>query len=187
MNSTQLALPQNVEREERKRLALQLRGGGAKYWQIAEQLQCSTANAHVLVIEALEELHVKTQESAEQLRALELARCDEMLAALNARKDSNTPRAIDTKLRIMDMRAKLTGIYAPVELSGSVTVVPGAAGIDDPREKLKLRIAATAKLLEAGKDPKDAVAEAVAEPAAPPEVTAAEIVPSTTPTNGNHP
>lgn len=181
--TTQAALPANVEREDNKRLALQLRIGGATYEQIGVQLKLSTSTAHVLVVEALDELASKTVENAEQLRALELSRLDDMLAALNTRKDGNSPRAIDTKIRIMERRAKLMGIDAPSE----TVIIPGqgaGASDRDPIELLKRRINATAKAIEAGAEPKAAAAEAIAEVVA--DATAEPVVPPpTTPTNGN--
>lgn len=191
MNSTQHALPANVAREDNKRLALQLRIGGATYAQIGEQIEVSTSTAHLLVIEALEELKEKTAESAEQLRTLEVTRLDDMLASLNTGKDRNSARVMDTKLRIMERRAKLLGLDAPQEFSG-----PGGGPIPiaavDSRDLLKQKIDAVQKQLAAGVPPAAAAQAVIAASNGDQPVTVAvvEVVPPPTEppsTNGDTP
>lgn len=60
--------------------ALRLRTRGLTFRQIAEELQVDVATAHRYVKAALAELAAQTRSDTRELRALELARLDELLA-----------------------------------------------------------------------------------------------------------
>jgi hypothetical protein len=97
---------------EKQRQALELRKAGVTYAVIAERLGWKTADgAHKAVMTALRKT---LQEPADAVRKLELERLDSMLLALATQVKNGNQGAIDRALRIMDMRAKLLGTYAPV-------------------------------------------------------------------------
>ena len=108
--------PQKVNRatirsQDRQVQALELRRTGATYLQIAHALGVAKGSAYRLVAEAL----VTTlREPAEAVRALELDRLDLLTRKLEPRVNAGDDRAMNTMLKVMDHRAKLLGLYAPV-------------------------------------------------------------------------
>lgn len=172
MNTQQHAHPVSVQVQQKRLLALQLREGGAKYREIAEQLQVTTSYAHELVMKAMDDLNDTVAETAERMRQLELNRLDKMWMDLSTRKDATSPRTIDTKLRIMERRAKLLGLDAPMQLGG-----PGGGPIPfqstDPREAVRTKVAAITARIGGGASLEEAVEYAVGvvqnDPAAAPE------------------
>ena len=140
----------------KKAQVVELRLAGATYRQIHAQLGISLGQAHHYVTEALDELAQQARESAEQLRDLDLMRLDGMMVKL-AKDDS--PRAIDTKLRIMERRAKLMGLDAPTEISGPgggpITFANATAG-----EDFMAKIEALVSRVQAG-EPVAQIAESV--------------------------
>jgi hypothetical protein len=71
-------------------------------------------NAHVLVKREHELLKVACQETAAELRQMELARLDEIQLKLWDKRGD--PRAADTLLRLFERRSKLMGLDAPVKI-----------------------------------------------------------------------
>ena len=112
--------PQKVNRatirsQDRQVHALELRRTGATYLQIAQALGVVKGSAYRLVQEAL----VTTlREPAEAVRALELERLDLLTRKLETRISTGDDKAINTLLKVMDHRAKLLGLYAPVMVQG---------------------------------------------------------------------
>jgi len=104
-----------VRKQERQVQALELRRKGNTYLQIAKALGIVTSTACKLVREAL----VTTiQEPADAVRTLELQRLDFLTKKLEARISSGEDKAINTLLKVMDHRAKLLGLYAPLTIQG---------------------------------------------------------------------
>lgn len=125
------------------------------YEFIGRELGVSTTSAYYDVRLALREI---TREDAEDLRAMEEDRLDEMLLRLNtelnavikARQDGEVSaeraattiaRVIESQLRISDRRARMLGLDAPqqvqlanqnVDLDGTVAKIIEAAALDDP-------------------------------------------------------
>ena len=64
------------------------------------------------------------REPAEEVRELELRRLDHMLFKLSPRLEEGDLKAIGAALKIADHRARLLGLYAPIQLTG-----PGGAPI----------------------------------------------------------
>jgi hypothetical protein len=98
--------------------ALELRKAGATFQQIGDKLGLSKVRAFQLVTEGLQELNINCTNAAEDLRRVELERCDYLTLKLWPQSDD--PRVCDSILRIMDRRAKLLGLDAPAkaEISG---------------------------------------------------------------------
>jgi hypothetical protein len=118
--ANQLASPTSVTVEANRLRALQLRESGAKYRDIARALNCSVGRAHQLVQEGLAELHDEVTDTASNVRTLELNRLDQMWFDLRSRdpKQLSEPRFIEAQLKIMERRARLLGLDAPVAIGG---------------------------------------------------------------------
>lgn len=112
---------ERIKRLEAKKQALSLRASGATYRQIAETLDISVGVAHNYVQNALKDVQQEIDKEADMLRALEVERLDQMLLALAPMLRANQREgrtanlgAIDRALKIMERRAKLLGLDAPV-------------------------------------------------------------------------
>lgn len=164
-NSAQLAHPGDVLREEKRLRALQLREQGAKYRDIAQAMDVNLSDAHTLVQEGLAALHLKVEETAIEVRALELNRLDGLTYALlmkirrQVRSETMKtgaaievpdpdPRTVDTLLKVMERRAKLLGLDAPVKLAGP-DGGPIPFSLEDGREVLEAKLGAMFKRLAA--------------------------------------
>jgi anti-sigma factor RsiW len=118
------ATARSIESAERTARALELRKGGATYAMIGEDLGVSEARAHQIVNDALTAI---VAEPAEKVRKLEIERIDHMLSvawatATNAMSEVTTVDASSLDmilkaqagvLKLMERRAKLTGLDAP--------------------------------------------------------------------------
>jgi hypothetical protein len=115
-----------VTAKEKAKQALELRRGGASYEQIKNTVGFSSVQyAHKVVTKALNEI---PKEAAESLRDLELARLDEMTLRLTAQFRAGNLDVVTKMLRVMEQRAKLTGIYQLPEGSGDLTSVAAMFG-----------------------------------------------------------
>lgn len=103
---------------EREAEAVKLRESGASFEKIGKQLGVTTSGAYRAVARSLTRVIAQTSESAAQLRALELQRLDKLLLALWPRASKGDDAAVDRVLRVMERRAKLCGLDAPVRVSG---------------------------------------------------------------------
>jgi len=94
--------------------ALELRRAGKSYPEIGAALGVAQSHAHRLVAEGMEDARAQVTTEATQLRAEELSRLDAMMQGLwpSARKGGVT--AVDRVLKIMERRARLLGLDAPV-------------------------------------------------------------------------
>jgi DNA-binding Lrp family transcriptional regulator len=97
-----------AERHSKTMQALQLRASGATYKQIAAALGVSEPTAWRLVQRESESI---IRESAAQVLELELTRLDRLQMAVWPEAINGDAQAIDRVLKIMDMRAKLLGLY----------------------------------------------------------------------------
>lgn len=133
----QEAHPDAIAREKERELALQLRMSGYSYRRIAEALkgmgiEVSKTKAHALVVDALQEQLTLNRETTEELRALELARLDDIWKRLyptlpNQKISEQTAR---TLLRISQQRSVLIGL--------PVLRPTGGGGDEDPLGDLNL-------------------------------------------------
>jgi hypothetical protein len=105
-------------RAEQQRLqALQLRQAGATYTQIGQELGCTRQHAFYLVSTALARIKSRTEETAEQMLALDLGRLDAMLLGIYRTALSGNLFAIDRVLKILERRARLAGLDAPSKVA----------------------------------------------------------------------
>ena len=114
---TQKVTPTKIATQEKRAQALSLRKAGATYEQIGQHLGVTKQRAAQMVREAMD---ATIREPADNLRALEDQRLDDLLRGLYAQAVKGDLGAIDRILRIMERRAKLLGLDAPVrtEVSG---------------------------------------------------------------------
>lgn len=96
---------------ERQLEALRLRAAGHSYDQIAEQLgYASRCGAYKAVRSVMNKMR---QEGAEEARALELERLDQLLEGVWGKAIKGQEKAISAVLRISERRARLMGLDAP--------------------------------------------------------------------------
>lgn len=141
--------PTRVRAAQRREQAFHLRLAGATYSAIGAALGISKQAAHSLVLETLDETRIKTAEAVAQVRELEVARIDAIVAKLWAQRGD--PRTADTILRAIDRRARLLGLDAPTKVEADVVSNLGpmtdderAARIDAIFERARARRAAAA-------------------------------------------
>jgi transposase-like protein len=121
----------HMDAADRQRKALEARKAGATYDQIARQLDyASTASAYKAVKVALRKT---LQEPADELRTLELTRLDALLIPVWSQAMKGSLPAIDRAIRIMERRAKLLGLDAPLkfDLAQIVEQVAAELGLTD--------------------------------------------------------
>lgn len=105
---------QQITAVERQRKALEMRKQGKAYSDIAAELGYkSGSGAHAAVRTALKKTLI---EPAEELRQIENARLDAMLAALWTAIEKGDPKAIAAGVKISERRAKLNGLDEPTGL-----------------------------------------------------------------------
>lgn len=102
-----------IKAHDRMLAALELRKRGLTYSQIAAQTGYKSAQAaHKAVMTALQRT---TQEPADEVRKLELERLDALLSGVWYAAINGDDKAVNNALRIMERRAKLLGLDAPVK------------------------------------------------------------------------
>lgn len=114
---------------QRQQQAVELRRAGRSYREIARQVGIGVASAHRLVAGAIAEVRATVAEDVAELRALELSRLDGMLGGLWPQARCGNLGAVDRVLKIMERRAKLLGLDAPVKVART-----NAAGDEDGRD-----------------------------------------------------
>lgn len=102
---------------ERQKKALELRRMGLGYIEIGERLGIGKSQAQRLVVGALAEVRADITAEADGLRAEELSRLDAMMQGLWVDARKGGVKSIDRVLKIMERRAKLLGLDAPVRLA----------------------------------------------------------------------
>ncbi len=129
-----MANRQAIQVQGRQLQALELRKAGVSYEAIASRLGYRDRSGAYRAVTAA--LKLTLREPAEELRTLELERLDAMLLALWRRVQAGDEKAVDRVLRIMERRARLLGLDAPLrsELTGSLS-----APFDLHAESIKAR------------------------------------------------
>jgi transcriptional regulator len=116
---------------EKQAAAVELRKRGKTYRDIGEELGCSHQQAHKYVRKALARIREKTDESAIEVRTLELERLNAMVDALWFKVELGDTYAVDSALKIMKRRADLLGLDAPTRV----------ADVTDDRERIRQEVA----------------------------------------------
>lgn len=115
----------------RRTQAIALRLAGADWTTIATALQYADRGAACKdVTRALEKYVAEQRVGLAELRELEVQRLDRLQRGLWSEAVSGNPKAIDAVLRIIDRRAKLLGLDAPVKVQTDGVVRYEIAGVD---------------------------------------------------------
>jgi hypothetical protein len=99
---------------ETRALAMDLRRQGKSYPEIAAELGISVHSARGHVTAELNALRHYTIEDAHEVREVEIQRIDKMLQGIWGAAEDGDPDAIATVLKLMERRAKMLGLDAPV-------------------------------------------------------------------------
>jgi DNA-binding CsgD family transcriptional regulator len=131
--------PTESEIAERRHLAYQYRTRRYTYRQIGRELNVSAATAYNDVQSILAEVNAKTQETALNVRDMEVAMLDELQRALVKKGKAGDLRTIDRMLKIMERRAKLLGLDAAIKhehagADGGAIKTEGSLRIEEMRE-----------------------------------------------------
>lgn len=110
--------PRRIESVEKQAQALEYRKQGLSYSQIAQRLGFNSPQVAWNAVESA--IQRILREPAEAVRTIELERIDAMFLSVFEKACDGDPMAITPCLRLMERRAKLLGLDAPVktELSG---------------------------------------------------------------------
>jgi DNA-binding CsgD family transcriptional regulator len=109
---------ENAKTADRASQALDLRIAGATYRQIGARLAVSEKTAYLDVQAALATLDAVVKGKAERLRDLEARRLDQLTVALAPGIRAGDAKAVSAAVRIMERRARLYGLDAPVKITG---------------------------------------------------------------------
>jgi hypothetical protein len=117
--------------QERKTTAMKLRITGMTYEKIGEQLGVSAVQAYNYVITEIRRRAKEQNETADDVRNMEVERLDRLLRRLEPALATDTEMpsldAVETYLKVLARRAKLLGLDAPVKRE-----------IDDKRDQKRL-------------------------------------------------
>lgn len=95
--------------------ALDLRKRGYTFAEIGKQLGITMQGAHLAVHRALDKIASLGAEEARDLRRIELERLDRLQKALAPKANKGNAESARALLRVMDRRARLLGLDAPVK------------------------------------------------------------------------
>lgn len=116
---------------------MSLRLTGATYADIGSMMGISSTGAYKAVLRAIQRLAEQTTETADEYRRLELERLDKMQRNLWTQTLQGSQGAVDRVLKIMERRAKLLGLDAPVKqdiTSGGKTISVREVVVEIPKE-----------------------------------------------------
>lgn len=113
-NTTSSAKARTLDRQAK---ALELRRMGKGYQEIANTLGIGKSQAHRLVTAGLADARAQIDADATELKSEELSRLDAMLSGLWPEARRGVASAVDRVLKIMERRAKLLGLDAPLKLA----------------------------------------------------------------------
>jgi hypothetical protein len=115
---------------ERHLQALELRKVGKSFPEIARELGYGSASAAYDAV--MHGLRLTFQEPADEVRRVELERCDKLLAAVWPMALRGDLQAVASVLRVMERRAKYLGLDAPVTVDIGVRIraMAEALGLD---------------------------------------------------------
>jgi hypothetical protein len=127
--------------------ALALRRGGASYREIAGHLGVSLNTAYEDVQAELCVLDEQRKALAEETRALELARLDDMTKTATTQFRNGSVKAGEVLIRVMERRARLLGLDSPLKVAPTTPdgsqPLPGTPLLDvstlSPDERAVLR------------------------------------------------
>lgn len=101
--------------------AFNLRLAGMPYSQIGQHLGISAQRAHQIIKRHLDQSLERIRDMADRARTIELSRLDNLWVSMYQKAIQGDYAAVDRCLKIMEQRAKLTGINAPIEVKTTTT------------------------------------------------------------------
>lgn len=136
VNKTSAAKARTLERKVK---ALELRRMGKGYVEIAAALGIGKSQAHRLVKSGLADARAQISAQADELRSEEISRLDAMLSGLWADARKGNAGAVDRVLKIMERRARLLGLDAPVRsaLEGGPPGAPPMQAVNMTAEEFR--------------------------------------------------
>lgn len=114
---------EKIKISERRARALELRKRGLSYRAIGEDTKTSQVQAYRDVQAELKTLAEMNQDSAAELRQLELERIDNALHGMMPFIDAGNPNHVNAMARLIAERAKLLGLYEPTKLSVDIDII----------------------------------------------------------------
>jgi hypothetical protein len=108
-----------IHRHKLRAEAFELRKAGATYEEIGRSLGITAQSAHETVTRALKASVEASSRDAASIRALELERLDSLLKGLWPAASKGNPASVEKVLKIMERRARLLGLDAPVKHSAT--------------------------------------------------------------------
>ena len=142
--------PPSIAAAEKRREALLTRQKGYSWDEVARIVgYASRSGAHQAAMHALRDI---PREAADEVRRMELERLDELQLALRKKLDEKPSTfLVDSILRIMERRAKMLGLDAPLAIRTEVVTVDAVdAEIQRLEAKLEDRARATPDRSTAG-------------------------------------
>lgn len=110
-SATNAARARKLKHQEQ---ALELRRAGHSFDAIARRIGISKSSAHQLVQSGMADARAQIAASADELRAEELSRLDGMMVRAYAKASKGDLQAIDRVVKMMERKARLLGLDAPV-------------------------------------------------------------------------
>ena len=107
-----------INKRERAIQALDLRKAGISYEMIAQRLGYSNRTAAFRAVQTL--LEKSEKEASTDLREMELRRLDDLFLSIYKKAREGDLPAIDRCLKIMERRAKMSGLDAPEKTQSDV-------------------------------------------------------------------
>jgi DNA-binding CsgD family transcriptional regulator len=122
--------PKAIRLQQRRAEALDYRLQGYSYHQISKEMRCNPSTVYNLVCEAM--VGLVPPEKVEEAFALDMARCDQMLAAIFGNAREGDLPSIDACLKIMSHRARLMGLNRDGSQAASVHFTVNAGDDKQP-------------------------------------------------------
>lgn len=126
------ASKKNVQLAQRRALALSFRRQGAAYRKIAEEMRnwqeanpdtnlritgaYNESNAYRDVIEELDRVNAENNESAMQLRRMNVMRLEDLYSRMYPKAANGDPFFVDRCIQLIDRMARYSGIDSPTKL-----------------------------------------------------------------------
>lgn len=130
--------PRKLTAQEKRKAAVELRMAGLTYAKIGQQIGLSESQTYKTIQKALSESVERTQKDSDQIVEMELLRLDRISQTLWTNVVKGDLKAIDRYIKVMQQRAKLLGLDAPLKVASTdkdgedtesgVIVVPAVAG-----------------------------------------------------------
>lgn len=141
--------PEVIDKERR---VLELKLAGITFDRIAEQVGYTDGSAACKAYNRA--LKRTLQEPAQEVREAELLRLDKILSGIWRDAISGDTRAALTAVKVIQERAKLLGLYAPIKTETEITAYMGGTDIDREVERL-------ARLLKSSDGRRNSISEPI--------------------------